>query len=99
MITKLTKLTKENPIYVFPEMKLRGLLPNSTFMSWEYINRINRSQIQYMNVEIGRQNIEIQFWKKRGCAVSFLGTHKSEPDIYIGFSTALDLQCSQLIEE
>jgi hypothetical protein len=25
--------------------------------------------------------------------VSFLGTHKQEPDIYIGFSLALHLQC------
>jgi hypothetical protein len=35
-----------------------------------------------MNVEIGRQNIIILL----GRAVSFLGIHKSEPDIYIGFS-------------
>jgi hypothetical protein len=28
------------------------------------------------------------------CAVSFLGIHKSEPDIYIGFSPALHLQCA-----
>jgi hypothetical protein len=28
-----------------------------------------------------------------GYAVSFLGIHKSEPDIYIGFSLALHLQC------
>jgi hypothetical protein len=42
-----------------------------------------------MNVEIGRQNIIILFWKYQGCAVSFLGIHKSEPDIYIGFSPAL----------
>jgi hypothetical protein len=27
--------------------------------------------------------------------VSFLGIHKWEPDIYIGFSQALHLQCSQ----
>jgi hypothetical protein len=52
-----------------------------------------------MNVENGRQNTDILFWKKRGCAVSFLGIHKSEPHIYIGFTPALHLQCSQVIEE
>ncbi len=31
-----------------------------------------------MNVEIGRQNIIILFWKKRAPAVSFLEIHKSE---------------------
>jgi hypothetical protein len=42
-----------------------------------------------MNVEIGRQNSVLQ----RGPAVSvFLGIHKSEPDLYIGFSPALHLQ-------
>jgi hypothetical protein len=41
-----------------------------------------------MNVEIVKivkQNIVTMFWKQRGCAVSFLGIHKSEPDIYIRF--------------
>jgi hypothetical protein len=42
-----------------------------------------------MKVEIGRHNIVILFWKEQGCAVLLLGTHKSEPDIYIGFSPAL----------
>jgi hypothetical protein len=46
-----------------------------------------------MNVEIGRQNIIILFWKERGHAVSFREIHKSEPDIYIGFSLSLHLQC------
>ncbi len=54
---------KQNPIYVFPLMKLRGLsFPISTFMylwtTWEYINR---SQIH-----------ECRNWE-RGHAVSFLG--------------------------
>ncbi len=40
----------ENPIYVFPEMKLRGLVPTS------YIH-------EHINVEIGRQIIIILFWK------------------------------------
>ncbi len=46
-----------------------------------------------MNVEIGRQNIIILFWKKRGQVVSYLGIHQSEHLLYIGFSPALHLQC------
>jgi hypothetical protein len=46
-----------------------------------------------MNVKVGRQNILILSWKYRGTAVSFLGIHKSEPDIYIVCSPALHLQC------
>jgi hypothetical protein len=46
-----------------------------------------------MNVELGRQNIIILFWKYQGRAVSFLGLHKLELDIYIGFSAVLNLQC------
>ncbi len=48
-----------------------------------------------MNVEIGRQNIIILFWKEQGRAVSFLGIHKLELDIYIGISLALHLQCRE----
>jgi hypothetical protein len=60
---------KEDPIYVFPEMKLRGLVPNfHIHVSNLYISKadgswvyINRSQIhEYRNWERGR-------------AVSFLG--------------------------
>jgi hypothetical protein len=47
-----------------------------------------------MNVETGRQNIIILFWKERDHAASFMGIHKSEPAIYIGFSPALHLQCT-----
>ncbi len=39
-----------------------------------------------MSVGTGRQNIIILFW-------SFLGIHKWEPGIYIGFLPALHLQC------
>ena len=46
-----------------------------------------------MNVGTGRENIIILFWKKRGSTVSFLGIHKWEPDIYIGFLSALHCQC------
>ncbi len=44
---------------------------------------------RYMNVEIGRQNIIILFWKSEGWVVSFLGINKSEPGICIEFSQAL----------
>jgi hypothetical protein len=59
---------KEDPIYVFPEMKLRSLVPNSYINEsvrdlWEYINR---SQIH----ECGN-------WERDG-AVSFPGMHKSD---------------------
>jgi hypothetical protein len=50
---------------------------------------------RYMNVETGRQNIIILFWKKRGRTVSFLRIHKSEADIYIGFSPARHLRKSK----
>jgi hypothetical protein len=46
-----------------------------------------------MNVELGRQDNVILFWKSRGRTVSFLGIHKLEPAISIGFSSALHLQC------
>jgi hypothetical protein len=53
----------ENPIYVFPEMKLRCLVPNfyiHVSVSDLYIPRVAH---RYMNVEIGRLNIIIMFWK------------------------------------
>jgi hypothetical protein len=86
----------QRSIYVFPEMKLRGLVPNSYIhvsVSDLYIPGIGH---RYMNVEIGRQNIIIRFWKYRGCKVSFLVINKSEPYIYIGFSPVLHLQCVSL---
>ncbi len=46
-----------------------------------------------MNRETRRQNFGILFWKQEGRAVLCLGIHKSEPDIYIGFSPVLHLQC------
>jgi hypothetical protein len=60
---------------MFPEMKLRGLIPNfyiHVSVSDLYITTISpqqtdRGNIQiihrYMNVEIGRLNIIILFWK------------------------------------
>jgi hypothetical protein len=98
----------ENPIYVFPEKELHGLSLNSYILVsvsdkyipgigphiWLQQNRqtypgnINSLTDMYMSVGIGRQNIIILF-----CTVSFLGIHKWEPDIYIGFSPALPLQC------
>ncbi len=56
--------------------------------SWEYISIAHR----YMNVETWRQKHYNSVLEIRGQAVSFLGIHKSEPDIYFGFSPALHLQ-------
>ncbi len=50
---------------------------------------------RYMSVGVRRQNAIILFWKWWGCTVSFLGIHKWEQDIYIGFSPALRLQWVQ----
>ncbi len=48
-----------------------------------------------MSVGSGTQNCIIFFGIKEAaqCTVSFLGIHKWEPDIYIGFSPALHWQC------
>jgi hypothetical protein len=72
----------ENPIYVFPEMKLRGLLPNSYIhvsVSYLCIPRIARRY----NVEIERQNIIILFGNDEAAQFSFLVIHKSKPDIIL----------------
>jgi hypothetical protein len=63
----------ENPIYVFPEMNLCGLVPNSYIhvsVSKFYIPRLclpiwlhQNRQTDPGNVEIRRQNITILFWK------------------------------------
>ncbi len=58
----------ENPIYVFSEMKLPSLIPNSynhVSVSDLYIHRSSLPiwLHRYMNVEIGRQNIIILFSK------------------------------------
>ncbi len=65
----------ENSKYIFPEMKLRGLVPNfyvHVSVSDIYIPMIGTPQTdpgniyiahRYMNVEVGRQNIIILFWK------------------------------------
>jgi hypothetical protein len=108
-----------NQIYVFPEMKLRALVPKSFIhvsVSNFYIPRIglpmwlqqnkNRQTDhmnifitqRYINADLGRKNIIFLFWKLRGCTVSFLGIHKSEPDIYTRFSPALHLQGTVMTE-
>ncbi len=52
----------------------------------------------HMNVEIGKQNIIILFWKLWGSAVSFLGIHEVEPDIlyWILAGPSFTVQDSQL---
>ncbi len=83
----------ENPIHLFPEMKLRGLVPNSyIYVSVRdlYTSRIDLPiWLQQTRQTIPR--IGLPIWKWRGSAVSFLGIHQSEPDISIGFSPALHL--------
>jgi hypothetical protein len=68
---------KENLIYVFPEKKLRGLIPISTFLYlcailWVHLfscSQIGRLTVEYiiahryMNVEIGTQAAQFPFWK------------------------------------
>ncbi len=63
----------ENSIYVFPEIKLRSLVPNSyihvsvsnfhisrnCLSIWLQQNRQSDPAHIYMNVEIGRQNITV----------------------------------------
>jgi hypothetical protein len=50
---------------------------------WKYIN-LSHWETEHYNSVLER-------------TVSFLGIHKWEPDIYIGFSTALHLQCVFLV--
>ncbi len=47
----------ESPIYVFPEMKLRDLVPNS----YIHVSVSDLYNPRYMNVEIVRQNFIIMF--------------------------------------
>jgi hypothetical protein len=81
-------------------MKLCGLIANSyMYVSVSYIFPglvclFGCRKIARMIMENGRQKNIIVFGKYQGRTVSFLGIHKSEPYIYIGFSVALHLQCS-----
>jgi hypothetical protein len=97
----------ENPIDVFLFWELRGLSPNlhihvsvsdlywSTYFpaaeqpdrSWKYINLSQIYECRNWDAEHYNSVLEI--------TVSFLGIHKREPDIYIGFSPALHLQYKQ----
>jgi hypothetical protein len=55
--------------------------------SWKYINLSQIYECRNWETEHYNSVLEI--------SVSFLRTHKWEPDIYIGFSPALQLQCSK----
>jgi hypothetical protein len=59
--------------------------------SWKYINHSQRDGC--LNYETEHYNSVLEI---TGREASFLGIHKSEPDIYIGFSPALHLQCTEL---
>jgi hypothetical protein len=99
---------KENPMYGFLFWELLGLSPNfhiHVSVSDLYISRIGPHislqqnwqtdpgsiyiSHRYMSVGTGRQNINNFVLKIR---VAFLGMHKWQPDIYIGFAPALHLQ-------
>jgi hypothetical protein len=98
---------KENPIYVFLFWVLRGLGPifhihvsvidlyiprvgthiscSRIDRSWKYINLSQIYDCRNWETEHYNSVLEI--------TVSFLGIHKWEPGNYIGFSSALYLQC------
>ncbi len=84
---------KENPIYVFLFWKLRSLSPNfhiHVSVSDVFIPRIGPHNFLQQN----RQHWETEHYNSvLEITISFLGVHKWEPDIYIGFSSALQLQC------
>jgi hypothetical protein len=69
-------------IYIFPGSV--HIFPCSR--SWKYINFSQIYECRNWETQHYNSVLEIK--------VSFLGTHKWEPDIYIGFSPALHLQCS-----
>jgi hypothetical protein len=80
-------------------MKLRGLIPNFYIhisVSDLYISRMGlpillQPQIHECgNWETEHYNSLLEIQSR---TVSFLAIHKSKPDIYIGFSPALHLQC------
>jgi hypothetical protein len=101
---------KENPIYVFLFWDLRGLSTNfhiHVSVSDLYIPRIgphiSLQQIRQTdpgNIEISQIYECRNWWETEHynsfleIRVSSLGIHKWEPDIDIGFSPVLHLQCS-----
>jgi hypothetical protein len=104
----------ENPIYVLFYWELHSLSHNfhihvpvsdfyiftvsSTYFtaaeladwSWKYINLSQIYECRNWKPEHYNSVLEI--------TVSFLGIHKQEPDIYIGFSSALHLQCRRFCD-
>ncbi len=100
---------KENPIYVFLFWELRGLSPNFNIhvsVSDSYIPRINpHTSLQQNRQTDPEKNInlsqvyECSFWETEHyysvleITVPFRGINKWEPDIYIGSSLTLPLQC------
>jgi hypothetical protein len=98
---------KENLIYLFLFWELHGLSHNfhiHVSMSDLYIPRISphtslqqRGQTDPGNINLSKifecRNWETEHYNSvLEITVSFLGIHKWEPDIYIGFSPALHLQ-------
>ncbi len=100
---------KENPIYVFLFWELRGLSPNFHIHTCLWAIYIFSGSGHIVPCSItGRLILEIykslsQIYEFRNWetehynSVLILGIHKWEPDIYIGFSLALQLQCVLLL--
>jgi hypothetical protein len=66
----------ENPSYVFPEMKLRVVVPNSYMPIWlqqtgQTYPGIMSIAHRYMNVEVWRQNIIFCFGKNEAAQFHF----------------------------
>jgi hypothetical protein len=50
--------------------------------------------------KLGDRTLKFCFGNKEAMhEVSFLGIHKSEPEIYIGFSPALHLLCTVIVHD
>jgi hypothetical protein len=62
-------------------------------LTWKYINLSQIYECRIWETEHYNSVSEIRRLHTQ-CTVSFLGIHKWEPDIYIGFTPALHLQCS-----
>ncbi len=92
---ELSGLSPNFHIHVYvSDLYVPGICPHMYFPAEEYADRswkyINLSKIyECRNWETEHYNSVLEI------TVSFLGIHKWEPDIYIGFSPVLHLQCRQ----
>ncbi len=100
LVTAVSRHCTENLKHLFPEMKLRGLIPNfyihvsvsNLYIFPQSVLGRNRSQIHESgNWETEHNNYVLEITRPR----SFISgnTHKSVPGICSRFSPALHLQC------